>query len=180
MIVVLDACVLFPFTLRDTLLRAAAAGLYQVRWSSEILDEMERNLVSTATLSADKAARLRAVMDREFPEAHVTGYEPLVPRMRNHEKDRHVAAAAAKAGAHIIATSNVKDFKRLRKGIEAMSPDKFLCSMFHGDPDAVVEILRQQAGDLNKPPMSFEALLERLGRSVPKLVALVQRHVVPR
>jgi hypothetical protein len=35
-IVVLDANVLFPFTLRDTLLRAAAAGLYQVRWSSQM------------------------------------------------------------------------------------------------------------------------------------------------
>jgi len=46
-IVVLDANVLFPFSLRDTLLRAAAAGFYQVRWSSQILDEMTRNLVST-------------------------------------------------------------------------------------------------------------------------------------
>lgn len=46
-IVVLDANVLFPFTLRDTLLRAAAAGFYQVRWTAQILDEMQRNLVST-------------------------------------------------------------------------------------------------------------------------------------
>lgn len=30
-IVILDANVLFPFTLRDTLLRAAAAGFYQAR-----------------------------------------------------------------------------------------------------------------------------------------------------
>ena len=44
-IVVLDANVLFPFTLRDTLLRAAAADFYQLRWSSEILDEMISNLV---------------------------------------------------------------------------------------------------------------------------------------
>jgi len=33
-IVVLDANVLFPFTLRDTLLRAAALHFYQVRCSS--------------------------------------------------------------------------------------------------------------------------------------------------
>lgn len=39
-IVLLDANALFPFTLRDTLLRAAAAGFYQVRWSAQILDEM--------------------------------------------------------------------------------------------------------------------------------------------
>jgi hypothetical protein len=37
--VVLDANVLFPLTVRDTLLRAAALGMYQVHWSEEILDE---------------------------------------------------------------------------------------------------------------------------------------------
>ena len=34
--VVLDANVLFPFTLRDTLLRAAAKGYFQVYWSEQI------------------------------------------------------------------------------------------------------------------------------------------------
>ena len=71
-IVVVDANVLFPLTLRDTVLRAAAADFYQLRWSKEILDEMERNLVSTMTMSADKAARLRAQMETYFPEAMVT------------------------------------------------------------------------------------------------------------
>ena len=50
-IVILDANVLLPLTLRDTLLRAAAGGFYQARWSKEILDEMERNLVSITTMS---------------------------------------------------------------------------------------------------------------------------------
>ena len=31
-IVVVDANVLYPLTLRDTVLRAAAAGFYQLRW----------------------------------------------------------------------------------------------------------------------------------------------------
>jgi hypothetical protein len=44
-IVVVDANVLYPLTLRDTVLRAAAAGFYQLRWSADILEEMERNLV---------------------------------------------------------------------------------------------------------------------------------------
>ena len=74
-IVVVDTNVLFPITLRDTVLRAAATDFYQLRWSKEILDEMERNLVSTMTMSADKAARLRAQMEKYFPEAMVTGYE---------------------------------------------------------------------------------------------------------
>jgi len=71
-IVVVDANVLFPLTLRDTVLRAAAAGFDQLRWSKEILDEMERNLVSTDTMPADKAARLRTTMETYFPEALVT------------------------------------------------------------------------------------------------------------
>lgn len=72
-IVVVDANVLFPLTLRDTILRAAAAGYFQLRWSAEILDEMQRNLVSTGTMAADKAASLRATMEKYFPEAEVTG-----------------------------------------------------------------------------------------------------------
>jgi hypothetical protein len=35
--VVLDACVIFSAVLRDTLLRAAQAELYQALWSDEIL-----------------------------------------------------------------------------------------------------------------------------------------------
>ena len=37
--VVLDANVLYPFSLRDTLLRAASEGLFQLYWSDQILEE---------------------------------------------------------------------------------------------------------------------------------------------
>lgn len=43
--VVLDANVLYPPLLRDVLLSVAAAGMYRVIWTSEILEEVERNLV---------------------------------------------------------------------------------------------------------------------------------------
>jgi predicted nucleic acid-binding protein len=170
-VVVVDANVLFPLTLRDTVLRAAAAGFYQLRWSAEILDEMERNLVSSGTMPADKAARLRSTMEQYFPEAEVTGYQPLMAAMRNDAKDRHVVAAAVKAGAQVVTTANLKDFALLPDGIEAQSPDEFLCNLFDLDPDGFVDLLREQAGDLVKPPVTFEELLERLARAVPELVA---------
>jgi len=62
---VLDANVLFPFTLRDTLLRAAAEGCFQAYWSERILDEATRNLVETGVMTSKQAARLRAVMEQE-------------------------------------------------------------------------------------------------------------------
>lgn len=175
-IVVVDANVFFPLTLRDTALRAAAAGFYQLRWSARILDEMERNLVSTATMSADKAARLRAAMETHFPEAEVIGYEPLIAGLQNDEKDRHVVAAAVKAGAQVIATSNLKDFTPLPEGLEAQSPDEFLGNLFDLDPESFVSMLREQSADLTNPPVSFEELLERLARVVPDLVAMVSGY----
>lgn len=179
-IVVVDANVFFPLTLRDTVLRAAAAGFYQLRWSARILDEMERNLVSTGTVPADKAARLRAAMERHFPEAEVTGYEPLIAGLRNDEKDRHVVAAAVKSGAQVITTSNLRDFTPLPDGLEAQSPDEFLSNLFDLDPVGFVRMLREQAGDLVKPPVSFQELLERLERAVPNLVQLVRANAAPR
>ena len=149
-IVVLDANVLFPFTLRDTLLRAAAADFYQLRWSSEILEEMAANLVSSSTMSAGKAARLRATMERAFPEAGVSGYEPLVAAMRNDPKDRHVAAAALEAGAQVIVTSNLRHFTQLPEGIDAQPPDQFLSNLFNLDPEGFIELLREQADDLHR------------------------------
>jgi predicted nucleic acid-binding protein len=176
-IVVLDANVLFPFSLRDTLLRAAAAGFYQVRWSSQILDEMTRSLVSKGIMAEEKAARLRAVIVREFPEATIEGYEQLVVAMKNDEKDRHVVAAALKAGAQVVVTSNLKDFTVLPEGMEAQSPDVFLCNLFDLDPDGFIELLREQAEDLVNPPMTLNEVLTRLARVVPDFVATVREHL---
>ena len=176
-VVVVDANVLFPLTLRDTVLRAAAADFYQLRWSKEILDEMERNLVSKGTVPTDKAARLRTTMERFFPEAMVTGYEPLIAAMQNDTKDRHVVAAAVKAGAQVVITANLKDFTLLPDGIEAQSPDEFLCNVFDLDPERFTGVLREQTADLQKPPVTFEQLLDRLTRSVPDLVAAVRDYL---
>ena len=38
-VVVLDACVLYPATLRDLLLRLATTGLFAAKWTDEIHDE---------------------------------------------------------------------------------------------------------------------------------------------
>ncbi|GEM_PF-5994529 len=43
-VAVLDACVLVPSVVADTLLRCAEQGLYRPLWSAEILDEVRRHL----------------------------------------------------------------------------------------------------------------------------------------
>ncbi len=177
--VVLDANVLFPFTLRDTLLRAAEAGVYQLYWSETILEEVRRNLVATGTTTEEQSSRLVIVMREAFPDALVTGYESLIDSMPNDPKDRHVVAAAVKAGAQVIVTSNLKDFRELPDGIEAQSPDEFLCNLLDLEPSGIVARLKAQAAGMKRPPVTLEQLLVGLAKTVPEFVSGVLRHGSP-
>ncbi len=109
-IAVLDACVLYPASLRDTLLRAAMRDFYRPQWSAQILDEVTRNLRDNRGLTIEQANRLLNAIRRHFSEAEVTDYESLIPLLTCHEKDRHVLAAAIRARADVIVTFNLKDF----------------------------------------------------------------------
>ena len=55
---VLDASVLYPQLLRDTLLSLAVAGFYNARWSATIHGEWTRNLAKNRP---ELAVRLQAV-----------------------------------------------------------------------------------------------------------------------
>ena len=106
MIVVLDACVLYPPSPRDLLLTLTALDAFDVRWSDEILDEVTRNVL--ADLPDIEETRFVehtiGAMRRAFPEAPVDAPAELVVKLDNHPKDRHVAATALAAGADAIVT----------------------------------------------------------------------------
>jgi predicted nucleic acid-binding protein len=174
---ILDANVLFPYSLRDTLLRAAHANLYQMYWSDQILEEARRNLVRTGTTTAEQAERLIETMKSVFPEALVTRYEPFIAAMKNDVDDRHVAAAAVKAGAQVIVTSNLKHFRMLPESIVAQSPDEFLCNLFDLDPDGLLSIVHKQAAAMKKPPRSVDQLLAGLAKLVPEFAEAVRRQM---
>lgn len=56
--VVLDACVLIPMPLADTLLRMAEEPrLHLPKWSQMIMDEVTRNLIQKWNMSLEKARR---------------------------------------------------------------------------------------------------------------------------
>jgi len=113
-LVVLDACVLLPAALRDTLLcLAEPPRLYVPRWSEEIIAETLRNLEGRIGLSKAKTAHLAGQLRKHFGDAWVTGHEPLIATMGNHPKDRHVLAAAVKCGARVIVTYNKRDFDKI-------------------------------------------------------------------
>jgi len=162
---VLDANVLYPFSLRDTLLRLAELELYTPLWSERILEEMRRNLIERQ-ITEDQADRLIAAMRRAFEEAEVDApeIERLEPAMTNEPNDRHVLAAAVAAGSELIVTFNLDDFPADAcepLGVEATHPDDFLLDLHDRSPQGVRAALDQQAADLN-PPWPLEQLLEAL------------------
>lgn len=114
-IVVYDANVLYPNALRDLLIRISQAGLVQARWTNEILDEMLRALArNRADIPPDKLDRLRQLMNGAVRDCLVCGYESLVAGLKLPDPaDRHVLAAAIKAGAQVIVTANLKHWVRV-------------------------------------------------------------------
>lgn len=171
-VAVLDADVLFPMLLRDTLLRIASAGCYRPHWSDRILDEMTRNLVSEVGMEASKAERLESLIRQEFEDALVTGWESREIDMPNHTKDRHVTAAAVTAGAGIIVTKNVRHFRKLPDGLVAMSPDDFLVALVELQPEELIEALTKQAASYHQPKASVIELLGWLSAQLPRFAAI--------
>ncbi|MCB9933004.1 MAG: PIN domain-containing protein [Planctomycetes bacterium] len=174
---VLDANVLYPMTLRDTLLRCAEKGWYMVLWTKEILNEATRNLVADGVMTEEQAAWLTECMQEAFEDALVEGHEPLIASMPNDEKDRHVAAAAVHADADLIVTQNTKDFKKLPGGLEVQRPVSFLTDLLEQHGDAMIELLKKQAGDMKKGSTSLDQLLDGLAKTVPGFVDEVRRRL---
>lgn len=176
---VLDACVLFQAPLRDTLLRAADAGMYLPFWSLEILEEVRRNLVQDAKLTPAQAARLVEVMQAAFPGALVVGdLQATTASMRNHPKDRHVLAAAVASGAGVVVTHNIKDFQAADldgTGVVAQSPDDFLLRLFAEHAEGLLLVTEEQAAQLRSPRRSWEGIIKSLEGLAPRFAAAVRQ-----
>ena len=127
-IAVLDACVLYPPSLRDLLMWMATVRIYAPRLTEEIHAEWIRNvLANNLELTLDQLDRTRRLVNQVIPGCVVSGYEKHISTMRLPDpNDRHVLAAAIEAHAEMIVTFNLPDFPdtMLRKyGVRAIHPD---------------------------------------------------------
>ena len=180
--VVLDACVLVPIVLADTLLRVAERDLYRPLWSEVILDEAyEAVLEIHPDADVQRVADRFADMNATFDDALVTGWEPLVADLDLPDAhDRHVLAAAVRGGAQAIITANLKDFPAEALApfdVEALSPDDFLLDQLDLAPPIVLDVLREQAAHTRNPALTVADLVARLRRAVPAFADEVVRHL---
>jgi predicted nucleic acid-binding protein len=177
-LVILDACVLANFSLCDTLLRLAEPPrLFEPKWSEEIIRETTRTLELKLGWPRSLTAHFEKELCAHFSEAWISGYELLIPKMTNDEKDRHVVAAAVHGEAAIILTLNVRHFRPEHLamwGVRALHPQSFLIEIYRQEQAVVMTKLEQQAADRGR---SLGQLLNILNATAPEFVSLASDAV---
>jgi hypothetical protein len=178
-VVIYDACVLYPAPLRDLLIRLANTGIVRARWSEMILDECFRNILENRPdLRPEALLRTRQLMIQAVADCIVVGFDDLINGLHLPDvDDRHVLAAAIRAGAQAIVTFNLHDFpdeKLVPYNVEAKHPDEFVLDAIDLAPGLVTSVVSAQASSLKNPPRTVGELLDTLRdqglvRSVAKL-----------
>lgn len=167
---VLDACVLVPISLADTLLRTAEKQLYRPIWSDRILDET-RAAIEIVHPDLDPALIDRRIwhMNETFPGARVENFESIeAGLLLPDEDDNHVLAAALRGRGQAVVTANIRDFPRDyldSMDIEAISPDDFLLNQLDLATRPVLDSIVEQAQATRSPSRSIEEVLVSISRA---------------
>ena len=178
---VYDANILYPAPMRDLFIRLAQAGLVRARWTQTIHDEWLRNVLKdNPQLSPDRLARTRHLMNEAVRDCLVAGYDDLIDSLALPDPDdRHVLAAAIRAGAEVIVTCNLTDFPGeilARYDIKAMHPDDFLVGLFDHASGIVCAAIKRQRESLRNPPKTVEELFVTLqSQGLPQTVARLRQ-----
>ncbi|MCA1334159.1 RSP_2648 family PIN domain-containing protein [Pseudooceanicola marinus] len=178
---VLDACVLYPTVMREMLLGAARAGLYQPVWSERLLEEWA---LTGRKFGAEVEAQARgeiALAQAAFPQACQktrAGIEDWL--WLPDPGDLHVLALAVSSSADAIVTANAKDFPRhilAEEGVSRADPDALLQGFCDSAPEAMralgAEVLatarRLSGEDWTMRALMRKARLPRTGKALERL-----------
>jgi predicted nucleic acid-binding protein len=182
-ITVCDACVLYPFHLRNIIVQAAVDRLVDLHWTAEIHDEWIRNLIAkTPAISVERLQITRQLMEHALPTATVVDYEKHIPAVVLPDpNDRHVVAAAIAAKASLIVTWNLRDFPiaTLEKhGLRRLSPDTFLADLYDKVPQLVVSSLANARRNLRRTDTSAASFIDILTHhKLARLANRVEKHL---
>jgi len=168
----LDACVLYPIAMTDSLMSLATAGLFAAKWTTRIEQEWigaleERRPDLKGKLGVRRDSMREAVPDWEVPEI---AWQPLAASLRLPDpNDVHVLAAAIAGHADCIVTANLRHFPAEivePYGIEVVDPDRFIVNQWDLDQLVAVAAFKRMRARWKRPeatPEDFAQALERGG-----------------
>jgi hypothetical protein len=178
---VYDACVLYPFHLRNVLVQCAFDGLVDARWTDEIHAEWMRNLAANSPgTSRTRLEATRDLMKAALPDADVAGYEDLIPGLSLPDPDdRHVLAAAIAGKASLIVTWNLKHFPTagLRPyGVAPISPDDFLVGLHSTYRNELIASVKRACLNLRKTLPQVDEFIDALEAQELKGFSVILRR----
>lgn len=175
----LDACVLLPLAVADSLMSLAVAGFFAAKWTTAIENEWIRSLEAQRPDLAGKLQYRRDQMRAAIPdwEVRAAAWQALAPGLSlPDDADVHVLAAAIAGHADCIVTANLKDFPAevvQVYGIEAIHPDDFIVNQLDLDPIAALAAFREMRARWKRPDATAEQFAQAMERN--GLVATAQR-----
>jgi predicted nucleic acid-binding protein len=178
---VIDANVLYSTYIRGLLLELADVGYFEVKWSQEILGELERALVRNFPGTEPEQAEKIRRMQGAFPSAVVTGHLDLLKELElTDPKDRHVLAAAIRVQSGALVTFNLKHFPADtfdRYGIELLSPDNFLLDLAEIQPRLTLDVVCARISSHKRPPYTAHGYAAAMQKAqCPNFATFVADH----
>lgn len=176
-VVVLDANVLYGIEVTDLFATMATRRLFRPHWSTQILDEVTRNLNARADLDPAAIERRLGYLNRALPSAMVDVPPTLIDAMPINEKDRHVLALAVHVGAPTIVTDNLRDFPAEfidPLGVEAVSADAFALAQVDLHGAAVRACIAAMSARRRRYPKTAAEVMNVLERHLPNAMAALR------
>jgi predicted nucleic acid-binding protein len=168
----LDACVLYPIAIADSLISIASAGLFAAKWSIKIEEEWMRNLEANRPDLKGKLDIRLEKMRKAVPDWEVLqeAWQPLICAITLPDiDDRHVLAAAIAGHADCIVTTNLKDFPTSQVSdvhkIEVLHPDRFILHQWDLNPIAVISAFKRMRARWKKPEKTAEEFVQAIDKN---------------
>lgn len=166
-----DTNTLVGTLMRNLVIELGVAGAIQVKWSQQVMDELERTLARVQNRSPSDTHTLTTAMKTALPDAWVEprAAPPLVAKLP-HLNDQGILSAAVQGGCSLILTFNTRHFpaSELSKQptpIQAMHPDDCLLSLITTNASKTFQALEAVQGAFKNPHVTRSEFLVRLTKS---------------
>lgn len=175
--------ILLSVRLLDLVMRSHAAGLIEVVWCDELLQEYREKLVEVRGRTPDSANAAVARFKAAAPDGRISPevYAGLVTDMVGKDPDDHVLSAAARGGGvDVILAENLADFPDADTGPDcaAMNTGQMFAHLAEKYAEDLAAIVHRASGSLSKPPLSPHEILDRLTDvGLGQMADLVRPHL---
>jgi predicted nucleic acid-binding protein len=156
----LDACVLYPFSLRDVLIQFSVEGMFQAKWSGKVQAEVIKNVEGNNPKISGRLLRTFELMENAVPDFLSEPTQEtiaLVSESSTDPKDVEILAAAIDGACTHLVTTNLKDFDiayGLARNVAVMHPDEFLEKLIENNLESARAGFEAVVSRCKKPPRS--------------------------